>query len=114
MIFASTQVLLITGILILLIGLLFMVAGLGGGILELIKMIREQTRRALAGGVEGQADEELGNILEQVLTSLNVFTQTLISAPVWIGLSIFGLLLVFLGAWVLNRASVLEAMAMCQ
>ena len=78
----------VLGIVLIVIGVIAILAGIGGGI---AKMILELKKEATAGSF-GVADILPASTLE----ALTKFLEGLVKAPIWLALTIIGILLV---AW---------------
>ena len=77
----------VVGILLLITGFIALLAGIGGGVAQMFKDIQKQFQAGQAG---------LFNFPIQTLEALTKFIEALTKAPLWLALTILGILLI---AW---------------
>jgi hypothetical protein len=77
----------VVGILLLIIGFVALLAGIGGGVAQMFKDIQKQFQAGQSG---------LFSFPTQTLEALTKFIEALTKAPLWLALTILGILLI---AW---------------
>ena len=84
---------LMLGLACIVLGILSISAGIGGGIMTMI-------RTPKAYGIE-----ESNNIFTEFINALGTLTQALTAAPTWIAMNIIGLILIFFGFNIINTSA---------
>lgn len=78
----------VLGIVLIVIGVIAILAGIGGGVAKMFLDLKEQSRAAGFGALD---------LPVKTMEALTSFLNALVKAPIWLALVIIGLLLVVFG-----------------